>query len=138
MGLLNIFRKKAPAQGDVQPSETDAGFDSTVLPPQVEQRVDRGSRALDVMSDKIYRQCVPLGWFVDPFIALDDWDEKSDSVILGVCVRSKYGSVRSCPTQHPGFQTFEEAIMRLNCRVAIKMHCKAVEAIMETRMYVSF
>lgn len=132
MGLLSKFRKP------VSPSHNPI-TSATVTPDDAEDENEKdessGSAkvepptlyAVDVMADMIYRSCWPLGWFSIPV----DAEKWSDQVITGVCLRSKYGSVRSCPGQHPGFAVFEEAVVKLNAKIAIKLQSKAVEAAMK-------
>jgi hypothetical protein len=45
-----------------------------------------------------------------------------------------YASDPSCPSEHPGFATFEEAIVKLNARIAIKLQSKAVDIAMKNYM----
>jgi hypothetical protein len=82
------------------------------------------------MADMIYRNCWPEGWFTPPVDASDWFDE----VITGITLRSRFGSVRSCPSEHPGFRAFEEAIVSLNARIAIKLQSKAVDVAMKNYM----
>ena len=79
--------------------------------------------ALDVMADMIYRQTVALGW-CHPSIDSSRW---SGQVVTGVTIRSKYGAIRSCPCEHSGFKTFEDAVRGLNARSAINIRSKPVD-----------
>lgn len=133
MGLFSRFRHfTAPTTRD-PPAE--------VLESHAQTEEEKGTKkypelhphildAVDVMADMVYRNCWPLGWFSNP-IEPEKW---SDEVVTGVCLRSKYGSVRSCPGNHPGFAEFEEAIIGLNAKVAIKLQSKAVEVAMKNFM----
>lgn len=129
MGLFSKFRKsKTVAEepvvaGDDEKAESDIASTTPHLNPLT---LD----AVDVMADMIYRECWPLGWFTSP-IQASEW---SDEVITGVCLRSKYGSVRSCPSEHPGFADFEGAIVKLNARIALKLQSKAVDVAMKNYM----
>lgn len=131
MGLFSKFRKSAPAVeatpapapvDDNENEKADHDNDPKIHPLTLD--------AVDVMADMIYRNCWPLGWFTPP-IEPNRW---SDEVVTGVCLRSKYGSVRSCPSEHPGFAAFEEAVVKLNARIAIKLQSKAVEVAMRNFM----
>ena len=132
MGLFSKFRKSKavaddslPPSDDVDIDEKDIGID-----PYTPQLNPLTLDAVDVMADMIYRNCWPEGWFT-PAVDPSDW---SDEVVTGVCLRSKYGSVRSCPGEHPGFAAFEEAIVKLNARIAIKLQSKAVDVAMKNYM----
>jgi hypothetical protein len=131
MGLFSKFRKtkevagEPVVAGDDEKAESESGGSGTT-PHHNPLTLD----AVDVMADMIYRECWPLGWFTSP-VEISDW---SDEVITGVCLRSKYGSVRSCPSEHPGFAAFEEAIVKLNARIAVKLQSKAVDVAMKNYM----
>jgi len=99
----------------------------STLPPQINPLT---LDAVDVMADMTYRSCWAEGWFTDA-IEPSDW---SDEIITGVTLRSKYGSVRSCPGEHPGFAAFEQAVVKLNAKVAIKLRSKAVDVAMKNYM----
>jgi hypothetical protein len=128
MGLFSRFRKPKPADDAPPPtSETDEDEKNVDFQPQFNPLT---LDAVDVMADMIYRSCWPEGWFV-PAPEPSEW---SGEVITGVTLRSKYGSVRSCPAEHPGFAAFEHAIVQLNARIAIKLQCKAVDVAMKNYM----
>jgi hypothetical protein len=131
MGIFSKLRKTKPADDAPPPpsSETDTDEDekSTDFQPHLNPLT---LDAVDVMADMIYRSCYPEGWFTTPV----DSSMWSDEVITGVTLRSKYGSVRSCPGEHPGFAAFEHAIVQLNARIAIKLQSKAVDVAMKNYM----
>jgi hypothetical protein len=134
---MGIFDRLKRTRKVVDEKSSGAGVEEKVGPVNEDgqaQLVDPGLAgigALDVMADKIYRDCLIRGWFFIPSTTSAQW---TDEVITGVAIRSKHGSVRSSPSEHRGFQEFETAIAQLNCRVAIKMHCKAVALVMETQV----
>lgn len=135
MGLFSKFRKSAPPPPTDEAATTGAaGSDdekaNMASPNASVQALPLSLDAVDVMADMIYRTCWPLGWF-SPAVDPEKW---SDEVITGVTLRSKYGSVRSCPSEHPGFAAFEEAVTKLNARVAIKLQSKSVEVAMRNFM----
>lgn len=90
-------------------------------------RGNLGVDAIDVMADLILVECSALGWFPTE-------DRGAHGPATGVCIRSKYGSIRSCPPDHPGLKGFEDAVFALNSRVAIKMRSKAVEVAVRNHM----
>jgi hypothetical protein len=128
MGLFSRFRKPTPADDGPLPSpEVDEDEKYIDLTPQVNPLT---LDAVDVMADMTYRSCWAEGWFTNA-IEPSDW---SDEVITGVTLRSKYGSVRSCPGEHPGFAAFEQAVVKLNAKIAIKLRSKAVDVAMKNYM----
>ena len=131
MGIFSKLRRTKPADDAPPPpsSETDTDEDekSTDFQPHLNPLT---LDAVDVMADMIYRSCYPEGWFTTPV----DSSMWSDEVITGVTLRSKYGSVRSCPGEHPGFAAFEHDIVQLNARIAIKLQSKAVDVAMKNYM----
>ena len=132
MGIFSKLRRAKPADdgpppaADVEEDEKSTDFTPHLNPLTMD--------AVDVMADMIYRSCYPEGWF-QPAPEPSDW---SDEVITGVTLRSKYGSIRSCPGEHPGFAAFEHAIVQLNAKIAIKLQSKAVDVAMKNFMYVYF
>lgn len=135
MGLFDRFKRSSKSA--VDPKEKDNESEK-VSDGEVDAQVPvlglsdtAGVGALDVMADHIYRDCLTRGWLELPPVHTDHW---SDEIITGVSIRSKYGAIRSCPFEHRGFQTFEESVIQLNPRVAIKMTCKAVEVAMRTHV----
>lgn len=136
MGLFTRF-KRSPKAAEITEKESDsekvgaaeAGIEAQL--PVMTASDPAGGGALDVMADHIYRESVMRGWFTFPSCGSDQW---ADEVITGVSIRSKYGAIRSSPFQHQGLHNFEEAVIQLNCRVAIKMTCKAVQVAMSTHV----
>jgi hypothetical protein len=128
MGLFSKLRRSKPAD-DAPPATPDVDDDEKTsdYTPQINPLT---LDAVDVMADMIYRSCWPEGWFT---IAPEP-SEWVDEVITGVTLRSKYGSVRSCPGEHPGFAAFEEAVVKLNTRIAMKLRSKAVDVAMKNYM----
>jgi hypothetical protein len=131
MGIFSKLRKSKAVADDslppVDPNDIDNEKHDLDFTPQLNPLT---LDAVDVMADMIYRNCWPEGWFT-PSVDPSDW---SDEVVTGVCLRSKYGSVRSCPSEHPGFAAFESAIVSLNARIAIKLQSKAVDVAMKNYM----
>lgn len=84
----------------------------------------------DVMAAMIHRSCNANGWFKE----VPDPSEWSDETITGVCLRSKVGAIKSCPSDHPGFKPFETAVRKLNVAIAIKIQSSAVELAMRDFM----
>lgn len=132
MGLFSKLRKSAPPPPSPEPTPSAEDEKPSLTSPNasVQALVPLSLDAVDVMADMIYRNCWPLGWFAPP-VEAEKW---LDQVVTGVCLRSKHGSVRSCPSEHPGFATFEEAVVKLNARVAIKLQSKSVEVAMRNFM----
>lgn len=88
------------------------------------------TEALDVMADMIFRQGTARGW-CHSSVRSADW---TSEVITGVSIRSKYGSIRSCPSEHRGLEAFEHALIALNARSALKMRSKAVSVAFKIMM----
>lgn len=84
-----------------------------------------GDIALDAMADRLYRDGQSLGFF---------HDRHSLEVGTGVCIRSKYGSVRSKSFNAPSMETLREVVSLLKVRVAIKIWCKSIDLIMRRMM----
>lgn len=90
--------------------------------------------ALDIIAERIFRDgWRTRDWFFPPESNGDVWEE-NDEVVTGVVIKSRHGPVRSCPSGHPGFQGFENAVAQLNVRVAIKMANKSIDAAMDRYM----
>lgn len=135
MGPFSVFKRKSKHTPSDIVSEKEKPVDEDVFSPYTlndEPGVD-ALDALDVMTDTIYRTAWPLGWFPPVEVSSDDWTEK-DEVVTGVCIRSKYGAVRSCPSDHRGFNAFEDAVVSLNAKIAIKIRCKSVDVAMRNCM----
>jgi hypothetical protein len=130
MGPFSRFKRKSATPAD-DATSNEKPVEDDVFSPYIlgiEPGVD-AAEALDVMTDAIYRSAWPLGWFPPVEVASDDWTDK-DEVVTGVCIRSKYGAIRSCPSDHRGFRAFEEAVVALNAKIAIKIRCKSVDVAM--------
>ncbi|RSH92500.1 hypothetical protein EHS25_008916 [Saitozyma podzolica] len=79
-----------------------------------------GIDAIDVMAQTIMRECTAWG-----MLSVDGKDALGGDT--GICIRSKYGSIRSCPPERPGLEAFEAAVLSMNTKVALKMRSKSVE-----------
>jgi hypothetical protein len=120
------FLRKSPVAG---PITIDSPLNTPSPALSIDEKLDdyfiqEDSEALDVVADMLYRKCRPLGWVPDEQIHSDDW---TDEVVLGVSVRTGNGSMRSCPINHDGMATFEDALMDLKVTAAVKMRSRAVE-----------
>ena len=128
MRFLNHFRRSTTRlEDEVQPeAEVET---KTVLDGELASDISPGNQevlgigALNVMAERIYRACRTRGW-------LQVQQHPQRDVITGVAIRSKHGRIRSWP-QHIGLQPFENGIIKLNCRVAVKLSCKALDVIMD-------
>lgn len=127
MGMLNrVFRRNSPKA----PTAPDHGLSTLEAKPESSDGHQTGTPdgsphldALDVMADMIYRTGCTLGYF--------HYDQQ---LITGVCIRSKYGHIRSSPPAEPRFLEFERAVAALNAKVVAKIWCKPVEVVMRTLM----
>jgi hypothetical protein len=131
LGRLSFRKAPPPIQ---PPSEKQTDGQEAAQPTDGGTRGDNGATAsdggndaLDVMADSIFRSGCRLGWFHTRL-------GEPDGIITGVCIRSKYGGTRSQPLNHPSFRPFEDAVVDLNARVALKIRSKAVEYAMKSHM----
>jgi ribosome-associated translation inhibitor RaiA len=131
MGVFSRFRKSKTVDEPTLTVEVDEDKEDIDYTVQLNRLT---LNAVDVMADMVYRSCYPEGWFLPP----PDPSVWSNEVITGVTLRSKHGSIRSCPGEHPGFAAFEHAIVQLNARIAIKLQSKAVDVAMKDYMLVQF
>jgi hypothetical protein len=86
--------------------------------------------AIDVMAQTIMRECTAWG-----MLSVDGKDALGGDT--GLCIRSKYGSIRSCPPERPGLEAFEAAVLSMNTKVALKMRSKSVEVAVRHHMCVT-
>ena len=89
-----------------------------------------GFDALDIMADHIFRIGVQKKkWFKPPRMG-----QKRDEVGTGLTLRVKTGLFRTFPVDYDLLDEFEEAMIRLNPEVAIKINSQIVATIMRTYM----
>lgn len=88
-----------------------------------------GIDAIDVMAQTIMRECTAWG-----LLSAEGKDALGGDT--GLCIRSKYGSIRSCPPERSGLEAFEAAVLEMNTKVALKMRSKSVEVAVRHHMCV--
>jgi hypothetical protein len=120
LGRLSFGKAPPPIQ---PPSEKQTDGQEAAQPTDGGSTGDNGATA----SDGGNRSGCRLGWFHTRI-------GEPDGIITGVCIRSKYGGTRSQPLNHPSFRPFEDAVVDLNARVALKIRSKAVEYAMKSHM----
>jgi hypothetical protein len=155
MGLFEVFHQKkvmptpAPQSGcDSNEAKTNAQFLADAERQSGDTAIaQRVIDNLDVVAEQLFRTCAlcgylstappsqhPLGYHPRASTPLVRDTNAEDEVVTGVCIRSKYGIVRSSPPDHPGFRGFEEGILVLNARAAIKMRSKTVDVAVRKHM----
>ena len=130
MGIFSRIKIKRKAIPDDAAPQLD---EKAVIDDRADSRIVTSEVALDVMADAIFRSTWPYGWFDGAVVDAESW---TDEVVTGVTILSSDNAPRSCPANHPGFAAFEQAVLGLNARVAIKIKCKAVDVTMSAIMCV--
>lgn len=129
MGILDRLKRKSRQSV----ADDAAPIDEKHVPVAEtgDDRIITSEIALDVVADSLYRSAWPYGWFDGAVVEPDAW---TDEIITGVSILSNDNIARSCPSSHPGFAAFEQAVTSLNARVAVKIRCKAVDVTMAAIM----